>query len=752
MVKQYNIHLQGLVQGVGFRPFVYNLAQALTIPGSVRNSNDGVEIVVQAEERQMRHFVKRLREEKPEVVSITDINVSETDCPTPSDTFRILPSEVHSDRITQISPDIAVCEQCLDDIKRQPHRKDYPFVNCTNCGPRFSIIETLPYDRPNTTMARFEMCPHCRAEYEQVENRRFHAQPVACNHCGPFYYIDNPAVNPGYMTLLHKMAETIDNGQVIALKSLGGYNLVCDALNGEAIARLRKVKQRDAKPFAVMFSSVEQAREYVHIDGEELKQLTGWRRPIVLLRQKKNLAEGVNPGMNTLGVMLPYLPVHYQLLECTETEVLVMTSGNISNEPIVMEPSEAEKKFTGKVPLIVHHNRPVFNRVDDSVVFEEKGKTQIIRRSRGYVPEPLFIKKEAEGILAFGAELSNAFALGRGNQLLFSQYIGNLHEAETLQFYEETMSRFIDLFRFTPKLLVCDLHPDYFSSRLAEYYATAMGLPLLRVQHHHAHAAAAMIEHGYDTPAIAWCLDGVGLGTDGNGWGSELLKVNYDTFERITHFENMPLPGGDKASAEPWRMAVAYMHRYGYTVAQYPSDFMENVGSGKITMIEQMIRQNINTPLTSGAGRLFDAVAALLGICRTSAYQAEAAMKLEAICSGDYTSCYPNPEGRLLDFRTMFEGILNDLLKGTDKALIAAKFHNTLCETLFYYGRQAVRNEGTNSIILTGGVFQNRRLSGMLREKFENNGITVHMPEMLPCNDGGIAAGQIAVGISKRNA
>ena len=750
MVKQYDIHLQGLVQGVGFRPFIYNLAQTMILHGYVRNSNEGVDITIQTDEQKIRDFVKRLYKEKPKASTITAIQISET-IPHPIfRTFSILPSEEHSQNVTQISPDIAVCDQCLKDMKTQRHRINYPFINCTDCGPRFSIIEKIPYDRTNTTMKQFTMCPQCEKEYKEIKNRRFHAQPIACNKCGPFYYTGKTEKKVPYNWIIRKIVTGINNGQIIALKGVGGYNLICDAHNNQAVKKLRKIKQREAKPFAVMFLSEKEAGEYVKITKDEIKQLTSWRRPIVLLSQKKKLAEEINPGITTLGVILPYMPIHYQILEQTQTDAIVLTSANTNNEPIIIEPDEARQKLSKHISLIIHHNRPIHNRIDDSVISVEKREIRMIRRARGYVPEPIFINGNAKGIIAFGAEKTNTFALGEKNQLLVSQYIGNLRKAETLQFYEETINRFMSLFHFIPELLVSDMHPDYISTKIAENYAEMYNIPLLKVQHHHAHIAAVMLEKNISTPMIAWCLDGVGLGTDGNGWGSELMKTTYQTFERLTHFENVPMPGNDKAAKEPWRMAVAYMKQYGKKTEQYPQDFVKQIGTNKIEIVQQMIDQKINSPYTSGAGRLFDAVASLLGICHKLTYQAEAAMKLEALAARNFKAIYPYTVQKILSFGEMFDGILKDLEKKIDKTEIAAKFHNTLCEMLFQYGLNTLEKENQNSIILTGGVFQNRRLSEKLREKFEKKKITVIEPTLLPCNDGGIAAGQIAIGIKQK--
>ena len=732
--------IQGLVQGVGFRPFIYRIASEMNICGEVDNRNNGVCIRAALTPVQRELFIERIRREHPKVASIHRITVSERiEVRNPYMGFRITPSRSESDEVTQVAPDIAVCPECLRDRKTQAQRLQYPFVNCAHCGPRFSIIRDLPYDRSRTTMSAFSMCPSCRKEYITVSDRRFHAEPVACNHCGPSYYaLYNKVEVTDYSELLNLSSRLLREGEVIAAKGIGGYHLICDARNEKAVSRLREIKQRDGKPFAVLFRDIENIRRYVFSNGVEEKALLSWRRPIVLLKQLRPLAPSVNPGMETLGCMLPYMPLHSDWFERLDTPALVMTSGNISECPITIIPEEAEKQLAGKIPLLLHHNRKIHNRVDDSVLQVCGGQSCLIRRSRGYVPEPFFADVPVEGILAFGAEKVNTFALGKGETILQSQYIGDLKNWETFRFYKESLERFQHLFRFRPSLLVCDLHPDYLSSREAERYASDLHLPLLYVQHHHAHAAACMLEYGLDEPIVAFVLDGTGLGDDGKVWGGEIFLCDRREYKRLSHLEYVPLPGGDKASTEPWRMAVAYLwHYYG--------------NEAKIQMLLKMMKKGVNTPYTSSAGRLFDAVSSLLGVCDVSTHQAEAPVKLEQLASDEHQSRYSVLiEKESISMRPVLEGILEDLAAGVPVTWLSARFHNTLAWLLVEMAKQYRMQTGTDKVVISGGCFQNKRLTEQLQRMFAEAGIPLFVPGHIPCNDGGVAVGQLAIAASRK--
>lgn len=773
--------IQGLVQGVGFRPFVYRIATEMGIRGEVDNRNDGVCIraLLSVEEKEL--LLRRIRTEHPPVASIHRIQVTEEQVEAePYTGFSITPSRNGSAEITQVSPDIAVCADCLADRKRQPHRLAYPFVNCTHCGPRFSIIRDLPYDRARTTMAAFSLCPDCRKEYTSVGDRRFHAQPVACNRCGPVYYASYEGRKyTDYPTLLALTIRLLAEGRVIAAKGIGGYHLVCDACQEKAVGRLREIKARETKPFAVMFRDVQSVQTYAHLHPREAACLTSWRRPIVLLKCRFDgvetpLASGVHPSMQTVGCLLPYMPIHTDWFEHLDTPALVMTSGNQSDFPIAVTPREAESQLEGKVDLILHHNREIYNRTDDSVLQVCGSQPCLLRRSRGYVPEPFRTELPVDGILAFGAEMANTFALGKGGTILQSQYIGDLKNSETYAFYTESLDRFRQLFRFTPRRLVGDKHPDYLSSREASGLALAMGLPLLGVQHHHAHAAACMLEHGLKEPVIALVLDGTGWGEDGHSWGGEFFWCDLATYRRLAHFEYVPLPGGDKAAMEPWRMAVAYLRQYGLP---YPPDFVGRIGADKIRVLERMLEKGVQCPSGSSAGRLFDAVSSLAGLCDRVSRQGEAAILWEQEAAF-YERCgktrysepdtasvpsaaipfsrsaesateesYPLADEKdgILSFRPLFARLLADKMNQVPAGLLAIRFHEALAACLKDKAVRLMRQTGVSKVIASGGCFQNKRLTELLQQQFKEEGIPFYIPGRIPCNDSGIAVGQVAV-------
>lgn len=744
------LHIRGLVQGIGFRPFIYSLAREMNLMGEVGNCNNGVTIRVNATPEQLNLFTARIRSEKPLVSHIHRMDIFRL---TTSDTytgFTIVCSRSQSDEVTQVSPDIAVCEECLKDISEQKNRIGYPFVNCTHCGPRFTIIRELPYDRVSTTMASFTMCTTCEAEYHTIENRRFHAQPTACTHCGPQYYCryKGKEIND-YKEILSLTTHLLTDGEVIAVKGIGGYHLVCDAMNTKAVARLREIKKRDGKPFAVLFHSLARLKEYALADEQEQTQLLSWRRPIVLLKERTKISDGINSGLHTLGCMLPYMPVHYHWFEQLQTDALVITSGNLSDTPIIISSVEADKELSPEVPLVLHHNRDIYNRADDSVIQVCAGNICLIRRSRGYVPEPFFADIHTEGILAFGAEKVNTFAIGKADTIIQSQYIGDLKNWETYQFYTESLERFRHLFRFTPSQLVCDLHPDYLSSREAEKYASALNIPLLKVQHHHAHAAACMLEHRLHENVIAVILDGTGLGTDGTIWGGEFFLCNRISFQRLSHFDAVPMPGGDKVSGEPWRMAVSCLFHYFGVEVVFPEGFTERIGSQNIYNILNMLSKGINSPYSSGMGRIFDAVSSLLAFCDVASFQAEAPIRLEQEASNEFLSCYPvETETEIISLRNLFEGILTDLRQGVPVSVIAATFHNSLVCIIIDKCKQLIEQTGVSGVILSGGCFQNKRLTEQLIIRFKQEGIPLYIPQRIPCNDGGIAVGQLTIAAS----
>jgi len=637
----------------------------------------------------------------------------------------------------------------MDDRKKQPNSACYPFVNCTLCGPRFSIIKDLPYDRKNTTMEAFEMCGICGKEYNNIYDRRFHAQPIACNNCGPIYYTQyNNREYTDYREILSLASGLINDGEVIAAKGIGGYHLICDASNEAAVNRLREIKHRDTKPFAVMFNDINTLKQFAYSNETETDNILSWRRPIVLLKQCRQLASGINPRMKTLGCMLPYMPIHYDLFEKINSQTLVMTSGNLSELPIAISPDEAEKQFGDKVALILHHNREIYNRVDDSVIQVYGTHTGLIRRSRGYVPEPFFTDEEVEGVLAFGAEKTNTFALGKGNMIIQSQYIGDLKNWETFMFYKESLERFIHLYRFTPRQLVRDLHSDYLSSREAEELANRYNVPLLKVQHHHAHAASCILEYGIHEPVIAVVWDGTGLGSDRKIWGGEFFLCDRKQYTRLSHLEYIPMPGGDITADEPWRMAVAYLHCLKLDI---PHELIDRIGKGKIEIIRTMIDKGINITETSSAGRLFDAFSSLLGLCDISTRQAEAPVLLEQCANDNFDTVYPvNSAPDPINVKSIFEGVLNDLRNRQSKESISAKIHNTLSLLILEKAKRLMKETNTNKVVISGGCFQNKRLTEQLQRLFSKERIPLYIPSKIPCNDSGIAPGQLCIAAAGR--
>lgn len=749
--KTYNIRITGLVQGVGFRPFVYRIAKKLNLCGNVDNRNDGVFVKLNGNPEEIEEFVNQVRNLAPEAAVIEKIDVKENSFVNFND-FRIVKSDNNhiTDEITEISPDIAVCEACLEDMKIQKHRINYPFINCTNCGPRFTIIKELPYDRKNTTMSPFDMCDKCSQEYKDVADRRFHAQPVACNHCGPHYsFVSGNKKIEDLNLLLETASALIEAGGTIALKGMGGYTLVCDAGNENAVAKLRNSKHRDGKPLAVLFRHINILKKYAYVNRSEEALLTSWRRPIVILKTKKSLAKSVSAGFSTVGALLPYMPFHYLLFEKTKCDALVFTSANIAGEPIIIENEKAVELFNNKIEAIITYNREIYNRADDSLAFAVNGIPRLIRRSRGYAPSPVRLGFDVDGILATGAELVNTFCIGRTSQAILSQHIGDLKNAETLDFFEESISRYKKLFKFSPKAVACDFHPDYLSTQ----YAREQNLPVLRIQHHHAHMAACMAENRLAGPVIGIIFDGTGLGTDGNIWGGEFFSGDFSNFKRHSHFDYIPLPGGDKVTKEPWRTAVSYLYSvFGKEFFNLKIPFVENLNPEKTEFIISMIDKKVNSPLSSSAGRLFDAVSAILNICTVSSFHAEAPMRLEdAISNFETTEYYNFSTGKTLDFKCTVKEIVDDIKKNIETRIISAKFHNTIVRVSVNTAITIRKETGINKVVLSGGTFQNGYLCKATEQKLKQEGFEVFVHQKVPSNDAGISLGQLAVAAYRLN-
>jgi hydrogenase maturation protein HypF len=758
-IKALLIQIKGLVQGVGFRPFIYRLAKGLQITGWVENRNDGVKIHAEGSSESLREFLLAIRREAPAASSIRTVSKAQA-LPGHFSSFNIRKSEDISQEITDISPDIAVCDACMEDLKTQPHRIGYPFINCTNCGPRFTIISDLPYDRPKTTMVVFPMCDLCQAEYDNILDRRFHAQPVACNHCGPKYeMIRHERTHTNIDDILIHASKDIKKGKIIAVKGLGGFHLACDAFNEEAVRKLRSRKNREGKPFAVMFRDITCAKEYLDINAIEQQSLLSWQRPILISRNKispHQLAFSVSNGFHTTGAMLPYMPFHYLLFENLETPAIVLTSGNISDEPILIKNEQAKLSLQGIAGSFILHNRDILNRTDDSVAMVVNDKQRMVRRSRGFVPTPIETNLDTEGIFASGAELVNCFCIGKGKQALLSQHIGDLKNLETMDFYEEAFNRFKVMYRFEPGLFAVDLHPDYLSRRFCEEYINDHvndgKAEWVEIQHHHAHAASCMTEHGLDEEVIGVTLDGVGYGTDGNIWGFEFMSCDLVDFTRELHPEYIAQPGGDLTTYEPWRMAVSYLYKvYGDELAGLSFPFLDMIEKEKIELIIQTIQKKINAPLTCSAGRLFDAVAAISGTCLQADFHAEAPMRLEQLIEGHENGSYPFAIGDQISTDGIIKGIVDDLISKVDTSIISTRFHNTIIE-IITQGTDLIRaKRGIETVVLSGGTFQNRYILSGAEDALAKMGFKVYSHENVPTNDGGIALGQLAIAAKRRS-
>lgn len=737
--------IRGLVQGVGFRPFICRLAALHGLYGEVDNRTFGVSVIVQGDIKAIDRFSNDILEKAPPASHIKSLEVFSR----PVEDymrFSIAPSKTADDQITEISPDIAVCPECLEELSTDPSRIDYPLINCTNCGPRFTIIEGLPYDRPNTTMRDFTMCEKCDSEYSDISDRRFHAQPIACNKCGPEYlYSSGTKKVRGTESIISEICTDVAAGRTVAIKGTGGYFLLCDALNDEAVAELRIRKQRDRKPFAVMFRDLDDVRRYCYLNTMEEKELGSWRRPVVILKERKSLAPSVTNGLSTIGAILPYMPFHYLLFRELNTPV-VLTSGNISGAPIITDDTEAESKFPGIASSVVSYNRRIHNRADDSVIRFINNAPNILRRSRGYTPRPIELGFNTEGIIALGPEQKNTFCIGKGSQAIMSQYIGDLKNAETCDFYNEAIKRFSSLFRFRPAYIACDLHPDYYSTSFASVLSKEYSIPVFRVQHHHAHIVSCMAEYGLKEPVIGISMDGTGYGTDGKIWGGEFLVCDAGKFLRFAHLDYIPVPGGDRAVTEPWRMAYSYLHKYMDGNSDYYSlPCFRMVDINSIGLIREMINKGINVPLSSSAGRLFDAVSAILGICSRNTFDSEAPIRLESVIDCDTDDYYPfSVENNVVVFNETFKYLLKDL-KSHNVSFISAKFHNTVAEIILHLSEIIRKNLSVSKVVLSGGVFQNKYLTEKSAARLNRKGFTVYSNHLVPSNDGGVSLGQLVV-------
>ena len=743
------LNVNGIVQGVGFRPHVFQLAQRYNLTGEVSNTSSGVRIHIEGLPEHLDAFESDLVTDSPPLAYIVEVAAIPVP-PKPCQDFRIVKSSVDDVVSTLISPDVSVCSDCLREMfDPNDRRYHYPFINCTNCGPRYTIIDDIPYDRPKTSMRSFIMCPSCQSEYDDPIDRRFHAQPNACPLCGPHVWLtDNRGGKIDATDPISKAAALLKKGAVLAIKGLGGYHLAVDAENDTAVKALRERKHREEKPLALMCADMEDIRRLAEVTPVEEKLLNTIQRPIVLLAQKvdSTISPVVAPGNKYFGVMLPYTPLHYLLLAHGFT-ALVMTSGNLSEEPIAIDNSDALSRLSDIADYFLMHDRDIYLRSDDSIVRRSAGETRFIRRSRGYVPIPIFLKQKMPAVAAVGAELKNTVCLTKDDKAFLSQHIGDLENLNTYEFFQLTINHLRRILDITPELIANDLHPDYMSTRFAQEQST---LPTVGIQHHHAHIVSCMAEHKLDGQVIGLSFDGTGLGTDGNIWGGEVLIAEPGRFERATHLSYVPMPGGAAAIKEPWRMAASYLiQAYGDEFADLSLPVFDLIEPGKLRVIAEMTAKGINSPLTSSLGRLFDGVAAIMGIRHKVSFEGQAAMELEMIATDEAAGLYEHEwepgVSAAIDPTPVIRAVVSDLKAGVAPELISAKFHATLID-LFSQVCQTVQKEfDLNRVVLSGGCFQNATLLAGLIKALRKNNFEVYAHKLVPTNDGGIALGQAVI-------
>jgi hydrogenase maturation protein HypF len=778
MAERAQITVKGVVQGVGFRPYVYTLASGLDLKGYVTNTAEGV--LIDVEGPRLEVFLQRLPKEAPLLSQIADVSV--TPLPFlgyPEFIIRESVDGGDSRPFTLVSPDASICPDCLREMLDPSDRRYlYPFINCTNCGPRYSITRSVPYDRPNTTMAAFTMCDACSKEYRDPKDRRFHAQPNACPKCGPEIEFRMRSAKLKGNEALTKCIDTLVKGGIVAIKGLGGFHIACDAMNDAAVRTLRERKRRSNKPFGVMMPDVETVRRFCEVSEAEREQLESGTRPIVLLRKKgeHGLSDAVSPNNKYLGCMLPYTPLHYLLFYRSNSafQALVMTSGNLSEEPIVHDDEEAFKKLSGIVDAFLTHNRDIFMRVDDSVIRirnsecgmrnnknNEPGTSNpelsFIRRSRGYAPEAIPLHEEGPEVLGCGADLKNTFTLTKGGYAIPSQHIGDMENYETLKFFEECLENLKAVYRVDPVAIVHDLHPGYMTTRWAKEQGTRVKgqgaskrIETFSLQHHYAHIGSVMAEHGLREKVIGVAFDGTGYGTDGTLWGGEFLIADIDGFERVGQFKYIPLPGGEAAIREPWRTAISYIaDAAGEKAFAYLEQlgFVQRYGKEHVQQIVTIARSKELSPLSSGAGRLFDAVSAMLGICDVNSFEGEAATALESYVQngidGEYQVELKRGNGyTIVDFSRTVLDIFGDLTMKIDRGVIATRFHNTIAAVIKTMVCDVSKLQGSADVALSGGTFQNLYLLNRTSQLLKADGLIVHVNQKVPCNDAGISLGQ----------
>ena len=743
----WDITVSGVVQGVGFRPFIFRLAKKLGGKGWVKNVGYGVRIHLELPQKSgLRRFLKALKLEKPPLALIEDVEVK----PSPFRSFRDfgIRKSKEGESFVFISPDISTCRSCFKEIMDAEERRfRYPFTNCTDCGPRYTIVRSIPYDRPKTTMAGFEMCEDCRREYSDPLDRRYHAQPIACPVCGPRIKLKNARIGKKFKGGIAEAVAFIRKGEILAVKGLGGFHLVCNARNPKAVSRLRKIKQRQRKPLALMARGLETIEKYAYISPDEKRELLSASRPIVLLRKKRDLG-GIAPHLDEIGFMLPYTPLHHLLLQ--EVDLIVATSSNQKDAPIAKDEKEGIARLCD---IILTHNRPIQTRADDSVMKVVDGKPLFLRRARGYVPYPQRVPDELispHQILALGGELKDTISVYKNGYVITSQFLGDLDEYQNYRYFEETIAHLRRLFDVKPELVVSDLHPNFRTTRFAQ----KMGLPHLQVQHHFAHVLAVLLEHkvGLREKVLGVSLDGYGYGADGEAWGGEFLVCDYSSFSRYARFRSVPLPGGDLAARQPWRMALSYL-REAYGSSLPGLEALDRVDRKKCGSVLKMMEAGVGVPPTSSCGRLFDAVSFLAGVAPLEVeFEAEAPMRLEALAAEEKRQSYPFKLQESLplelDFSPTIRAVVKDLGRRRPPREISARFHNTLARAIVSVAERARKEQGIRSIALVGGVFLNKRLLTTASQLLSEKGFEVLRPVRYSPNDESISLGQIAYALA----
>ncbi|QGG48464.1 carbamoyltransferase HypF [Heliorestis convoluta] len=772
-MRSLQVEVKGLVQAVGFRPFVYQLAHQWNLRGWVCNNAEGVVIVVEGTHSDMEAFLQDLTTKAPPLSRIDQVNLSEQEWKRYTE-FTIRPSQEGQARLAPVPPDIAICPQCHEDLCNKGSRYyHYPFTNCTNCGSRYTIIETFPYDRPRTAMASFAMCLACRQEYMDPLNRRFHAQPIACPTCGPHLWMSDRQGRPLQGAWQENFHKRIRGGQIVAVKSLGGFHLVCDGRNATAITTLRQRKKRPHQPFAVMGQGIKVVQALCLLCDEEEKMLTGPQSPIVVLEQRRDIAQQLPsidllaPGVKTLGMMTPYTPLHF-LLFADDVDVLVMTSGNLSGFPLARTEEEALEQLSSIADAFLFHNRPIVSRADDSVLRLIDGSWHLYRRSRGFVPvslplpAPSATPLQSASMLAVGGDMKNTFALVKDGEAVLSQHMGTLHTREGEKNYLESLTHLQKLLDLEPASITCDGHPHYHSVHLAH----RLSKPLLTVQHHHGHFAATMADHGCTQPCIGVIMDGTGYGDDGTIWGFEIMTGDLQSYQRHYALRPVPLPGGERAVKKPYITAAAFLGEAfgdpGWEKAKelFPAEAKE------IALARLLVQQKLNSPLVSSAGRFLDALSALLGICKESTYDGQAAIELgeapsyrlglagrkahnheieETLALGSYPFLLPQDASLYFDYSPVLTGLLEDLEKGVDRSILASRLHNSFALLIREAVCKVAQKEKRSTVALGGGVFQNPYLFTLVHYLLRQEGLQVLWPQRVPANDGGLSYGQAAI-------